>query len=128
MDTTKLAHLKTKLEKEAARLLAELKHDGRQNPLNPNDWEGTNDLNPAIGASEAVEEADELDQGVQLAEFGERTATEETLEIQYKAVTKALEAMKDGTYGTCKEGNDHSIEPARLEANPSADTCIEHMK
>ena len=128
MDQTYLAHFTAKLEKEETRLLEELQSLGRVNPTNPKDWEGTySNLNPDVGADEKEEEPDELDQGVELAEYEERNATETTLEGRYNSVKAALARLADGSYGICSKGDPHAIELERLEANPAATTCIKHL-
>jgi len=40
------------------------------------------------------------------------------------AVDRALERMRDGTYGTCSRCG-RPIAPARLEARPEAELCID---
>jgi RNA polymerase-binding transcription factor DksA len=49
------------------------------------------------------------------------------LENQYKAITRALQKITAGTYGICEIAGE-SIEEARLSANPSARTCIQHKE
>lgn len=122
--------MKERLEAEHARLLEELQRLGRVNPTNPNDWETTySDLTNPTGEPEVVAEPDTQDEASRMEEFEERNATEVTLEAQLNAVKGALKALAEGTYGTCTEGGEgHPIEIARLEANPSATTCIAHLK
>ncbi len=49
------------------------------------------------------------------------------LENQYGAITRALQKITDGSYGIC-EISGEPIEAARLQANPSARTCISHKE
>lgn len=47
------------------------------------------------------------------------------LKGRFKAIQSALEKIEKGTYGKCEVGGE-DIPADRLEANPSAATCIEH--
>jgi len=66
-----------------------------------------------------------------VADFGEeadeRIATLAELETRYRNVVRALKKIQDGTFGLC-EISGEEIEPARLEANPAARTCIAHRE
>jgi RNA polymerase-binding transcription factor DksA len=44
-------------------------------------------------------------------------------EDRLTAVDRALERLDDGTYGTCDRCG-RPIDPARLEARPTAETCV----
>ncbi len=117
MDTNKF---KNKLEKELQLLEEEMKEVGRKNPSNPKDWEPVEtDMN--ADTADIDEIADELEN------FGENTAILSKLEARYNDVKVALEKIKNGTYGKCEVGGE-DIPEERLEANPSARTCIEHAK
>ncbi|MDP2650078.1 MAG: TraR/DksA C4-type zinc finger protein [bacterium] len=112
--------LKQKLEQELATLELELTDIGRMNPANPSDWEGT------AGALKTGT----ADQGVLADRFEEVTTNEgivNELEVRYANVKKALDRIKDGTYGTCEECGEE-IPIARLEANPAASTCVSHAE
>lgn len=129
MEQTDIAHFKALLQKEEARLLAELNESGRINPTNPNDWEGTySNLKPEVGADEITAEADDIDQGDLLEEYEERNATETVLEGRHNEVNDALRRIEEGTYGICTIDGNHPIERERLEANPAAKTCTAHLK
>lgn len=109
---------RAKLEEEKQRLEEELKTVGRRNPSNPNDWEAV--------PQETGKEADPNDQADLMEHFSENSAILTDLEIRYNEVTDALARIDAGTYGTCKVcGKD--IEEDRLGADPSADTCKEHI-
>lgn len=115
IDTEKFKKL---LETELATLETELKSVGHKNPNNPKDWEaGANDVD--INASDDADIADNIEN------YESNTAVLKQLEIQYNDVKDALEKIKKGTYGICEVEN-HEIEAARLEANPSARTCLKH--
>jgi DnaK suppressor protein len=64
----------------------------------------------------------QLAQGTSLA-FEESAVISETL----RKIESALERIKDGTYGRCILG-DRDIEPARLEAVPWAEYCLQDQE
>ncbi|TSC61234.1 MAG: TraR/DksA family transcriptional regulator [Parcubacteria group bacterium Gr01-1014_48] len=115
MDT---AHFKQKLTEERKKLEGELKSVGHINPHNPADWEATAaDLNTLPADKNEV--ADTIE------EFEERSAILKQLEIQYNDVKEALARIESGTFGkcaVCKEDISHE----RLEALPTAKTCMQH--
>jgi RNA polymerase-binding transcription factor DksA len=112
---------KKELEGERTRLVEELKKVGRVNPDNPSDWEAT--------PGDTEHAADLSDEANQVEEYEERSAIETQLEEQLVNVDKALQKIDEGTFGLCTEGGiAHPIEEKRLEANPSAETCVAHMK
>ncbi len=108
---------KTRLEQEKIELEAALSTVGRRNPSNPMDWEP---LPQATG-----QESDPVDVAELIEGFEDNTAILKDLEIQYGAVIAALARVENGTYGTCSVDG-APIDEARLEANPSATTCVAH--
>lgn len=116
----KTQHFKEKLEKEKARLETELSTIGRRNPKNPEDWEATTENSDFIPADEN-EVADIFE------ELEENKALINTLEAQLREVDAALEKVAQNKFGLCEVCGE-PIEEARLEANPSAKTCMEHLK
>ena len=116
---TETAHHKAMLEKELVSVTEELKTLGVHNPANIHDW---------IATPEGTEvgEADENVSADHAEELEERTALLADLERRYNDTLRALEKIKNGAYGIC-EVSGHAIEPKRLDANPAARTCIEHM-
>ena len=111
---------KKKLEKELALLEEEMGKIGRRNPSNPNDWEPM-ETDMGSDSADPDQVADEMES------FGENAAVLRRLEAQYNDVKRALEKIKNGTYGKCEAGGE-KISEERLEANPSARTCVEHAK
>ncbi|MFA7193679.1 MAG: TraR/DksA C4-type zinc finger protein [Candidatus Paceibacterota bacterium] len=103
---------------EKTRLEAELATVGRKNPENPDDWEATPSFTE--DSADLNEFSDSIDN------FETNTAILKQLETQYNDVKDALERIENGTYGVC-EVSGEEIEEERLEANPSARTCKEHM-
>ncbi|HEY4517348.1 MAG TPA: TraR/DksA C4-type zinc finger protein [Candidatus Paceibacterota bacterium] len=117
MDTN---HFKEKLEAELSKLEGELKSIGERNPSNPGDWEATApDMN--IPASDPNDVADTIE------EYETRSGELKELEIRYNEVKAALLRIAGNTYGVCRISGE-PIEPARLEANPAATTCIKHRE
>lgn len=116
MDTTQN---RERIEKELADVTAELKGIGRVNPDNPGDWEATPEKMDIDNADSNVV-ADKFE------EYEANTAMLKQLEIRYNELKDALGRIDDGTYGTCSVCG-KSIEPERLDANPAARTCMEHV-
>lgn len=112
-------HFKQLLEEEKARLTSELQSVGRINPDNPKDWEPV--------PTEKGRHADPNEAADDVEAYGENTAITNDLEIRYNNVARALKKIEEGTYGICEIG-DHEIEKDRLEANPAARTCKEHLE
>jgi DnaK suppressor protein len=109
-------YFKKRLEKELKTLETELKSVGHVNPNNPKDWEpSSGDVD--VNASDAADIADNIES------YESNTAILKPLEIQYNDVKAALDKIKKGAYGIC-ETCGKSIEKERLEANPSARTCL----
>jgi len=120
MEKVKQEKFKKVLEDELKLLENELNSVGRKNPDNPKDWEAEPD-------EEAQPSADSIDYADEIEEFEGNTAILKELEVRYNEVKKALEKMKDGTYGICDVCG-KEIPEARLGANPAATTCLEHTK
>lgn len=109
---------KQKLEEEKELLEKELSRKGHK--INDTDWV----------ADEEKADDSEFDPTVQanrVEDYGERVATLTEIEIRLDQVVKALERIENGTYGNCMVSG-KPIEKERLDANPAAETCIEHME
>jgi len=117
IDTNKFKKL---LEEELVLVENELSQIARRNPDNKDDWE-------PIETEIDSDTADENDVADNMESFDENVAIVKKLEVQYTDIKAALEKIKNGTYGKC-EVSGEDIPEARLEANPSARTCIEHAK
>ncbi|MCR4311340.1 MAG: hypothetical protein NUV54_02115 [Candidatus Taylorbacteria bacterium] len=113
------AHFKEKLSEELALVEKELQSIGQKNPSNPDDWEAKPDVMDTL-ASDSNEVADSIES------YEENTAILKQLEIRFNEIKRAIERLEAGTYGLC-EIDQAPIEVARLEANPAATTCLEHM-
>lgn len=114
----KTEHLRKKLEAEKARLESEMGGIGRRNLAVPGDWEAI--------PSEMGTEADLADQADVVMSHESNTAILADLEARYDTILTALSRIEKGTYGKC-EICSKKIEEVRLEADPSATTCTEHM-
>lgn len=67
------------------------------------------------------------DHGTELFERGKDLALNGHAEKELEDINAALHAIEEGTYGICREcGRDISLD--RLQAMPTADTCIEHAQ
>lgn len=116
MNTDKYKNL---LEQELEDLTKSLKDLGVNNPKVEEDWiERTNDLDTVS--------ADLNDVADRTEEYDSRRAELAILEKRWNEVRAALKKIEAGTYGIC-EISGEMIEEDRLEANPAARTCKEHM-
>ena len=116
--TLNIEKLKAKLEAEKARLEDDLSGIAHKNPKNPKDWEAV----PAETGEDTFrdEEADRIET------LEERQAEIIPLEKQLRNIERALAHIADDTYGRC-EICQTPIGTARLEANPEARTCRQHL-
>lgn len=111
-------HYKLKLEQERQKLENLLSRVARRNPDNPDDWEAkTPDLKPML--SDQGELADKFE------EFDTQFGIENQLEERLKTIKEALARIEKGTFGICSECG-KKISKERLDASPSAKTCVEH--
>lgn len=115
-----IGYFKAKLEDELAQVEKRLNEVGRRNPDNQSDWE-------AEPADMNVDSADPNEVADSIEEFEGNTAVLKELEIRYNDIKDALKKIEEGKYGIC-EVSGHPIEKDRLEANPAARTCKEHME
>jgi RNA polymerase-binding transcription factor DksA len=112
-------HFKQKLLAEKASLEKELFDVGRKNPDNPSDWE-------AVPEEKDTSQADENTVADSISDYEENNAIVNTLESRYNDIRSGLDKIEKGVYGTCQICG-REIEIDRLEANPAARTCKEHM-
>lgn len=119
MEKINTQHFKEKLEKELEIITDDLKSVARINPSNPNDWE-------PIPANMDTDEADKNEVSDRIDAFDRNIAIVKDLETRFNNIKTALEKIENGTYGICEETGE-PIPTARLEANPAARTCKEHL-
>lgn len=111
--------LKKALTDEKMLLEGQLSRLGQRDPQNPNDWVPAKSDDDTFGA-------DRNDNADIIEEMQDNNASMNELEERLNEVTSALSKMDTGTYGVCETCN-NPIEPERLNANPAARTCKEHM-
>jgi len=66
----------------------------------------------------------EDENAAEVANFEKNLSMEKTLEISLYNVKKALQKIEEGTYGVCEKCGEQ-IDPKRLEAFPSATSCMD---
>lgn len=114
----KTEHFRKRLEAEKTKLETEMGGVGRRNPAVPNDWEPI--------PSETGMEADLADQADVTMSRESNSAILADLEARYDTVLSALARIEKKKYGVCEVCH-KKIEEARLEADPSATTCVAHL-
>lgn len=111
---------KTKLEEEKAILISELSAIGRIVDENTGTWEV---VVPAI--TEEID-SDPNSNADRFEDYEANTSKLKALTGRLADINTALARMESGKYGTCEVCN-NKIEEDRMEANPAANTCKEHM-
>lgn len=111
--------IKEKLEKERDVLLEELRDMGTLNPTT-GEWE-------TIPEEQKVPEADQNDMADRFEDFEARSSMMKALVPRLTDVLKALKDLNKESFGRCMICK-KDIERARLEANPAARNCKEHME
>lgn len=111
---------KTRLEEMLGAVTKELATIGIHDPHNSADW-------VAVPSPETNDTADENLVADGVEEWDERAGVVAELEAHFNAITAALARIEQGTFGVCTHCG-VTIESARLEANPTATTCIEHRE
>jgi len=111
--------IKENLEKERDTLLEDLKSMGRLNS-DTLEWEATPE-------EQNFPESDENDKADRFEDFEARSSMIKTLEPRLKNILKALKGLNRESFGKCKVCK-KDIEMSRLEANPAARTCKEHLE
>lgn len=110
--------IKEKLEKEKDILLEQMKDMAKQDP-ETGEWE-------AVPEETNYPEADQNDMADRFEEFESRSSMLKVLEIRLNNIVSALKNLLKGSYGKCVVCK-KEIEQGRLEANPAAKTCKEHI-
>ena len=120
MNKKDLEYFRKKLDKEKSLLEEELKTVGRKNPAVAGGWE-------ASPGNIDTDSADDNEVADKIEGLEENSGILQKLDKQLVEVNAALDRIQKGSYGIC-EISDEPIEKERLEANPSAKTCLEHMR
>ncbi|MBU1557490.1 TraR/DksA C4-type zinc finger protein [Patescibacteria group bacterium] len=110
---------KKKLEEELLVVEKELSKIGVQDQKNPSNWV------PKM-PEENISSADENEVADTVDDVQINNAVVNDLEVRYNNIKVALNKIEEGIYGVC-EINGEEISEERLNANPSARTCREHM-
>lgn len=110
--------LKEKLEKERDVLVGELGDMGKLNP-ETNEWE-------AMPEAQDFPEADPNSSADRFEDFESRSTMLKGLEIRLNDILAALKKIDRVAFGKC-EVCKKDIEISRMEANPAARTCKEHI-
>src|SRR3990167_1152114 len=111
--------IKDKLEKERDILLEELRDMGK--------------LNSETGEGEATPEeldfpeSDQNNMADRFEDFEARSSMIKTLEPRLNNILKAIKGLNRESFGKCGVCK-KEIEMTRLEANPAARTCKEHLE
>lgn len=106
---------RNELEKRRQEILRELKADAVQ--VADNDY-----------SAKFVDYGEKDDENAaEVATFEKNLSLEKTLEVSLYNVNKALKKIEAGDYGLCEKCN-LPIKPGRLEAFPSATSCMECKK
>jgi RNA polymerase-binding transcription factor DksA len=111
--------IKEKLEVEREMLLGQMRSIGKLNPQT-SEWE-------AIPEEQAFPSSDQNDMADRFEDFEARSSTLKTLENRLKNILKALKGLSKESFGKC-EVCKKDIEKARLDVNPSAQTCKKHLE
>jgi DnaK suppressor protein len=112
-------NFKMRLEEEKKKLEGELAGVAQKNPDNPSAWQ-------PVPSESGSGEADENLLADSIESLEENTAITNSLEARLNDVKIALNKIEKGTFGIC-ETSGEEIEADRLEANPAARTCKEHI-
>ena len=110
-------HFKLLLKKELKRLEKELETVGNKKNTT-GEWESkATDVD--VNASDDADIADNMEN------YESNDGVRRQLQIEYDETVLALKKIKNGVYGIC-EVSGEPIEIGRLEASPSARTCVAH--
>ena len=111
--------IKEKLEAERNVLLEELQGMGKLNP-ETGEWEATPE-------EQDVPESDQNDMADRFEDFEARSSMMKALTPRLGDVLKALKGLNKESFGRC-EVCKKDIEKARLDVNPAARTCKDHLE
>lgn len=118
MTTDFLQSTQNRLLEEEKRLLRELSDIADEDPAQPGHF--VSRYTESQGNSED-------DNATEASEFADEISLVAKLETELRDTKKALQAMQNGHYGTCKYCK-KSIDVKRLEARPTSSACIECKK
>ena len=110
--------IKEKLEKERDILLDQIRDIGKLNK-ETNEWEATPE-------DFGYRESDQNDMADRFEDFESRSVMIKALEARLNSILSALKGLNRESFGRC-EVCKKDIEMARMEVNPAAKTCKEHL-
>ena len=122
MDNVFINECKALLEKERKLLVEELTTIADPDPAMKGDWHARFPKFEVVETSSSSGREIEQDE---IEEYEMRLAEEQSLESRLLEVSKALERIQKGTYGTCKKCG-KAIPIDRIKANPAAEFDMEH--
>lgn len=111
--------IKETLEQERDALVEELKEMGRLN-TESGEWE-------AVPEAMDIPEADPNDMADRFEDFESRSSMIKVLGPRLNNILRALKCIGKDSFGKCVVCK-KEIEAPRLEANPAAATCMEHLE
>ncbi|MCF7833972.1 MAG: TraR/DksA C4-type zinc finger protein [Candidatus Pacebacteria bacterium] len=114
----KKAQIKQKLEEEKAEILADLSDIGVFNS-ETNEWE-------AVPEKIEEPESDQNDMADRFEDSESRVSILEVLQARLSSIEESLIELHKDSFGLCDVCGGE-IEEDRLEANPAAHTCKEHL-
>ncbi len=113
----KLEETKNKLEEKRKSVIGDLENFARENKNIKGDFETKF---PHLGSHKD-------ENAIEVSDYENQLSVEHSLEDDLKKINKALEKIKDGTYGVCEKCGG-KINPERLEAFPEAVDCMKCNK
>jgi len=120
MNNIDIKSFQKKLEEELKILEKEMDSVGKREPAGSDNW-------VAVQPEENISNADENEVADTIDDFENNNSILRDLKSRYKNIKLALAKIKEGKYGLCEIDN-KPIDIKRLEANPSARTCKEHLE
>ncbi len=115
MDKNSLSQLKKKLEDRRLKLQDELASFSKKDEQVKGDY----DTNfPDFGTTQSVDE-----EALEVAAYDSALPVEYALELRLANINKALDKIKNGSYGQCEKCSE-KIDIKRLEAMPEATLCL----
>lgn len=122
MDGATVSELKTMLEQEHDKLVGELKSIAKPDPVMKGNWGARF---PQFGESQTGSHSSTDEMADEIEEYETMLEAEHTLESRLLAVNRALERIKNNSYGVCGACK-KEIPLERLRANPAAEFDIVH--
>lgn len=122
MNAIVFEELKAALKKEHDKLVSELSSIAKPDPAVKGHW---NTVYPQFEVDETGSHASADEEADEVEEYEVRLAEEASLETRLLLVKKAMERIKQGTYGTCVTCK-KPISLERLRANPAAEYDMRH--